>query len=467
MTGPGRTRRGLPISLRLTLVFTVLLLGSLAIVATVAYLQLGRDLRTSLDSAVLAGTDEVESRLPQATRVDARTTGDVASTVVDSQALDARGRVRSASTPALEGRSLLTDEQFRDVVAGSPRFGDSDRTGDPMRVHAVRVQGVPGVRVLVVATELDQVEESREAYLSLVFPLGLMAACLAGVSGWLVSRRALRPVARMTSEAADIGAGDLTRRLAIGGTEDELSRLGVTLNAMLERLHDAVRRERDFTADASHELRTPLAILRAELEMTLQRTDDPESRASLTSALEECERLRGLTEDLLLIARAEGTRLDTRAPTDLGDLTDTVLFRFRALAEQKGVTLTRRGDAVIDADPRALERALSNLVDNAMRHTQPGGHIEVTIEPGAGLSGSPLLLWRVADDGPGVRAEDRERLLQRFARADPARTTGGAGLGLAIVEAVTRSHGGTVSLDRSPGGGLRATLAFTAPTEEG
>src|SRR5262249_51453456 len=160
--------------------------------------------------------------------------------------------------------------------------------------------------------------------------------------------------------------------------EDELSRLARSLNAMLDRLHDALRREREFTADASHELRTPLAILRAELESTLDRTEDPEIRASLTSALEECDRLRGLTEDLLLIARADATLIDSYSPTDLGDVTDLVLMRFGAMAEQRGISLTRRGDAVIKGDSRALDRALSNLVDNALRHASAGGCVEVT-----------------------------------------------------------------------------------------
>ena len=126
---------------------------------------------------------------------------------------------------------------------------------------------------------------------------------------------------------------------------------------MLQRLQNAMQRERDFTADASHELRTPLAIMRAELEMTLQRTEDREARASMVSALEECDRLQGLTEDLLLIARAEASQLDPHTPIDLGDLTDSVLLRLRPLAESDDIVLIRVGEAVVNGDPRALERA--------------------------------------------------------------------------------------------------------------
>lgn len=450
----------MPITIRLTAVSTLLILVGLVTVAGVSYVHLGGELRGSLDSALLAATDEVRGQLPAATRAEERTAGAVASTEVDSQVLDVHGRVLSASTTELAQRSLLTAAQLDDVLDGLALFENSERAGEPMRVHAVRVDDVPGVSVLVLAADLDTVTDSRAEYVSLVLPLGLTAVLLAALSGWLVARRVLRPVARMTSEAADIRGRDLTRRLAVGTSEDELSRLARTLNGMLDRQHAAVRRERDFTADASHELRTPLTILRAELEATLERTDDSQNRASLVSAIEECDRLRALTEDLLLIARAEATQLDTRLPTDLGDVTDLVLTRFRPLAEQKGVSLTHRGVAVLDGDPRALERALSNLVDNALRHTPRGGHIEVTIEPaleGAAASG---VSWRVADDGPGVPVEDRERLLGRFARADLSRGTGGTGLGLAIVDAVVRSHGGSVALDRSPSGGLLASLTF-------
>jgi len=466
-----------PISIRVTLVFTALLMASLAIVGTVAYIELGRGMRKSMDSAILAATDEIQGRLPQASHADERTAAGVASTKVESQVLDGRGRIVSGSTPELASNPLLTAAQFSSVRSGRPLFADSERGDEPMRVHAFRVDDVPGVAAVVLATELGPVSEARQAYVSLVFPLAALTVGLASVCGWMVSRRALRPVARMTQEAAEFGSSDLSRRLAVGAAQDELSRLGRTLNDMLQRLQDSVQRERDFTADASHELRTPLAIMRAELEMTLQRTDDREARASMVSALEECDRLQGLTEDLLLMARAEAIQLDPHTPLDLGDLTDTVLLRLRSLAESEDVVLTRAGDAVVHGDPRALERALSNLVENALHHVGRGGRVEVTIEPDAhsvasaaapvGAVAEPevrpapgFVRWRVTDNGPGIQPEDRDRLIQRFTRADQSRVVAGTGLGLAIVGAVVRGHGGTMNLDTSPGGGLQVTLTL-------
>ena len=452
-------------------------MGSLAIVGTVAYVELGRDMRKSLDSAILAATDDIHDRLPQATDADERTAAGVASTNVESQVLDSHGQILSVSTPDLAGRDLLTAAQFRSVRHGTPLFADATRAGKPMRVHAFRVDDVPGVAAVVLAADLDPVDEAREAYLSSVFPLALLAVGLAALSGWLVSRRALRPVARMTREAAEFGSGDFSQRLAVSATRDELSLLGRTLNDMLQRLQDAMQRERDFTADASHELRTPLAIMRAELEMTLQRTEDREARDSMVSALEECDRLQGLTEDLLLIARAEAIQLDPHTPIDLGDLTDSVLLRLRPLAESEDVVLIRGGEAVVNGDSRALERALSNLVENALHHVGRGGRVEVTIEPDAhaevsaqtpvGAVTEPekwpapgFIRWRVTDNGPGIRPEDRDRLIQRFTRADQSRVVAGTGLGLAIVEAVVRGHDGTMSLGTSPGGGLQVTLTL-------
>ena len=452
-------------------------MGSLAIVGTVAYVELGRDMRKSLDSAILAATDDIHDRLPQATDADERTAAGVASTNVESQVLDSQGQILSVSTPDLAGRDLLTAAQFRSVRNGTPLFADATRGGKPMRVHAFRVDDVPGVAAVVLAADLDPVDEAREAYLSSVFPLALLAVGLAALSGWLVSRRALRPVARMTREAAEFGSGDFSQRLAVSATRDELSLLGRTLNDMLQRLQDAMQRERDFTADASHELRTPLAIMRAELEMTLQRTEDREARDSMVSALEECDRLQGLTEDLLLIARAEAIQLDPHTPIDLGDLTDSVLLRLRPLAESEDVVLIRGGEAVVNGDSRALERALSNLVENALHHVGRGGRVEVTIEPDAhaevsaqapvGAVTEPekwpapgFIRWRVTDNGPGIRPEDRDRLIQRFTRADQSRVVAGTGLGLAIVEAVVRGHDGTMSLGTSPGGGLQVTLTL-------
>ena len=451
---PAHQRRShrVPISLRLGAVFATLFLISITVVGTATYVQLERSLRAGLDSALVASSDEILDGLPNATDADERQVGDVASTEVESQVLAPDGTVLDASTGELRARSLLSPPQFAAVIQGQQLFADSTRGERRVRLLASRVDE-SGAAVLVVTTALDPVTRFRAAYLTSVTPLAVLATLLAGASGWFVARRALRPVAQMTRDAAVIGAGDLSHRLVLPPTEDEISRLGRTLNAMLERLHTAIVRERDFTADASHELRTPLAILRGEVERSLEAVDDPRVRVWLSSALQECDRLRDLTDDLLFMARAEADQVDGRVPTDLGDVADGVLSRFRTWCEQRDVDLSRSGDAVVSADPRSIDRALSNLVDNALRHVDKGGTVGVDIVDRGGI-----VEVAVDDDGPGINERDRVHLLSRFVRSDTSRNSHGTGLGLAIVSAVAAAHGGTVELEDSRLGGLRVVM---------
>ena len=449
--GPG-ARRGLPISLRLSALFAALFLVGLLVSSGVAYLQLGRTIRSGIDASLVAASEEIIEDMPQATDADERQVGSVTSTEVESQILDRNGDVLDSSTDELAGRPLLTDAQVSRVIRGEELFTDSSLADEPTRVLATPVTGDEDAAILVVAAELDPLEEFRRAYLEAALPLMGIAVILAGLAGWLLSRRALRPVAQMTRDADEIGETNLQHRLAMPRSEDELGRLATTLNALLDRLEQAVQRERDFTADACHELRTPLAILRAELEVALDRTTDDAVRDSLRSALEECRRLEGLTDDLLLIARAEADQHGGRVPVDLGDLSDRVLGRFHTVASQRNITLTRTGEAVVSGDPRALERALSNLVDNALRSVAEDGHVDIHVE-----ATDATVLWSVHDDGAGVTDAAAHQLLDRFARAEQAHP-GGAGLGLAIVAAVSKLHHGDVQLENSQGRGLRVTI---------
>jgi signal transduction histidine kinase len=243
-------------------------------------------------------------------------------------------------------------------------------------------------------------------------------------------------------------------------TTDEIARLGRTLNAMLTRLSQTIERERAFTADASHELRTPLAILRAEVELAQNRTSDPRQRDALASALEEADRLAALIDDLLVLARADADRLDLRGWVDLGDLAGMVASRFQLLASQRAVLITLSGAAAVYGDARGLERALANLVDNALRHTPPGGNVNIGIHPHG--DGADVV---VVDTGPGVSPDLLDRLFDRFTRADPARgrASGGAGLGLSIVAAVVAAHGGTVVAGNRNGSGLAVTMHLPGP----
>jgi signal transduction histidine kinase len=254
----------------------------------------------------------------------------------------------------------------------------------------------------------------------------------------------------MRRRAAELTAGDADGRLPVPPSNDEIARLGTTLNRMLARLHAALARERSFVADASHELRTPLAILRTELELALRgrRTRD-ELDAAVRSAAEETERLNRLADDLLVVARADQAGLPLRTTElEAGELLAGVADRFagRARAEDRALRTEAAGELRLRADPSGVERALGNMVDNALRH----GHGDVVLSA-ARANGHVEL--HVRDRGPGFPAAFLPVAFERFSRADEARSRGGTGLGLAIAAAVADAHGGAArAANREQGG---------------
>jgi signal transduction histidine kinase len=244
-------------------------------------------------------------------------------------------------------------------------------------------------------------------------------------------------------------------------SRDEISRLATTLNDMLGRLHEAFEHERRFLADASHELRTPLSLLRAELELALRR---PRTAGELTDALrsaaEETERLSRLAEDLLLIARADqggGLPVSSR-PTSGAELLGAVAERFRTRARGGGREIqVEETEAHLDVDPLRVDQALDNLVDNALAH----GAGTITL---FAIERDDTVELHVSDEGPGFTADFAPLAFDRFSRADKARSRGGAGLGLSIVELIARAHGGATDARNRAEGGLDAwiTLPRTA-----
>jgi two-component system OmpR family sensor kinase len=253
----------------------------------------------------------------------------------------------------------------------------------------------------------------------------------------------------MRREAEAVSASRPGRRLPLPRADDEISRLGRTLNAMLGRLETALERERRFVSDASHELRTPLASLRTELELAHRRERTREElEAALRSAAEETERLSQLAEDLLVLARAQGGELPVRRERiRVDELLSDVKERFAQRAAEAGRPLETDADGVLElsADRLRTEQALGNLVENALRHGRgrilllarmDDGHVEL----------------HVRDEGPGFSAEFIEHAFEPFRRADPARSGPGAGLGLAIVDVIARAHGGAARAANLDGG---------------
>ena len=314
-----------------------------------------------------------------------------------------------------------------------------------------------GKRFLVeVGAPYEQVENVLHGLL-LALGLGLPLTVVVAISGgYLLMRRALDPMAEITRSAEQITSSNLSDRLPVAQTGDELERLSVALNRMISRLDESFQFIRRFTADASHELRTPLTVLRGELEATVQQSDlKAEARETIGSALEETERLSRIVESLLAISRLDaGEAQMERAKLDLTELVIGTTEQMRLLAEDKNITLNceANGQIYIEGDRARLKQVVVNLVDNSIKYTSEGG----TVRLNAGATKSSAVLI-VEDNGVGIPAEAMPHLFERFYRVDKARSRqmGGTGLGLAIVKSIVTAHGGQITLDSTEGLGSR------------
>jgi signal transduction histidine kinase len=332
------------------------------------------------------------------------------------------------------------------------------------RVLAVHLPSSSCEGVIVVATSMEDVHRSVRELLLLFLVAGPIAIALAGTGGWLLARRALSPVGRMTREADTIGIERLDERVEVPAALDELHDLAVTLNSMLNRLERGVEDKRRFAADASHELRTPLAVMRSELEVSLRAPDlPPQARAALESAQEEVERMRTIVENLLTLARAEDGTLELlTAPTDLREVTESVTVAARVLARPRQVQLVTEGPSVeVRADRARIEQVLTNLISNAVRFSPETGTVNVTTwsrDGGAGCT--------VGDEGPGVDPEVASQVFERFVQAEATNARpSGTGLGLSIAREIVEAHGGRIWLEAHDGPG--AVFSFLLPDPSG
>ena len=437
---------------------TALAAAAVALVLTftaVALISVQRQqLTANLDSALVQRADDLTALLafaePQPTALGGAD-GDGFAQLVSTD-----GRVILAS-PNLSGVSAIPlgldpgQTQAIRTVEGTPP------DDDVFRLLSRRVDTVAGPAVLLLGASLDEVAENAGILAaSLAVAIPLVVAMVAVVVWWLVGRT-LAPVEGIRAEVAVIGSTELHRRVPEPTGDDEISRLAHTMNEMLDRLEDAVRRQQRFVADASHELRSPLTRMRAELEVDVARADTADLRATHESILEEVIGLQRLVDDLLQLARADaGVSSDRTERVDLDDLVLREARRVRANARVK-VDISGVSAAQVVGDPNQLTRAVRNLVDNAERHA--AGRIELTL---AEVNGAALLT--VSDDGPGIPADQRQRIFERFGRLDEARAqgTGGTGLGLAITRDIIEQHGGTITLDSSHQAGAR--LVVQLPT---
>ena len=376
------------------------------------------------------------------------------------QVVSATGRV-VAATPHLQGRPAVATflPTTRAGTVRTVRGVRDDRDLEDYRVWAVRGDSPSGPVTVYVATSLELVSETVGTLRRLLLVGVPLVGLLMGVVTWRVVGRALRPVEAIRAEVTAISAGELDRRVPEPSGDDEIARLARTMNAMMGRLEAASLRERAFTADASHELQSPLSSFRTQLEVALARspgTDWPRVAHELLDGSQGMERM---VRDLLFLAREDEDA--AVAPQELVDLDDVVL---EEAARARATSSVEIRTAAVSAAPvrgnrEQLVRLTRNLLENAVHHAKRRVELSLTTTDGE-------VQMTVHDDGPGVPAAARDRIFDRFVRADDARSRqiGGSGLGLSIVAAVARRHGGAVELLDPPDGATGATFVLRLPT---
>lgn len=445
--------RVLPRSVHARLVTLFAALTTLALIGClgVLYLVIQHRLDLALDTSLATRSDDLAAAVAA---------GDLAAVAGDplAQLYSPDGDVLAGAT----GHRLLSPAQVRavDGRAYARRAVPIERDGGraDLRLLSRRLPSGSGEsgHVLTVAARYRLIDQASGDTLLILAVAAPLLVALVSVAGWLVVRAALRPVDRLTREAATISTLDTGRRLPSVPGDDEIARLARTLDAMLDRLRVAFDRERAFVDDASHELRTPIAVLRGEIDLALGALDDPaEVEQSLVAARSQAVRLTRLAEDLLLLARERAGALAVhRQPVDLRDLAEA---EARLLGPITGIHVEVAGAATVDADPDRLRQVLTNLVTNSAAAGARTVRIDIVRD------GRDRIGLRVADDGPGFPDHLLPSVFDRFVRGTAARSGSGAGLGLSIVRAVATAHDGTVDASNGPPlGGARVTLRLPA-----
>jgi two-component system OmpR family sensor kinase len=367
----------------------------------------------------------------------------------------------------------LTDERVRTGEPFTVRSTDGDLQ---WRFVAGRVDKAAGTFALGLPLRSVQSTVVRLLFTSGLISAAVLALC--ALIGWYAVTRAFRPLRQIEDTAAQIAKGDLTRRVPVSPADDEIASLGESLNVMLAHIEDSFEvreasreRMRQFVSDASHELRTPLATVRGYSELHRQGAlpNDEATTAAFGRIEAEATRMAGLVEDLLTLARLDEEPQTVRTEVDLTVLAADAVADARARAPERVIRLTGVSDelsaTLVWATEARIRQVVTNVVANALAHTPDGTPVEVRVGTVSSVTGDEAVL-EVIDHGPGIPVEDRQKVFERFVRADKSRGRasggGGTGLGLAIVAAIVQAHGGRVGLAETPGGGT--TVVIHLPT---
>lgn len=445
---------------RFALWATGLILVFLAAFSAFIYLKLSYSLHASVDEALSLTASQTAASLnvdngkiiisepisSDETGGDAFGEGGMTLIVIsqDGQVLESAGSYQSLSVPIDKTKTtggFLTYNETTEI--------------DLIRVYTLPVmdnnQVVGWVQTM---QSLQTVETSLQQLLNSLLLGGAVLILIAGIAGYILAARTLAPIDAITNAARRISVEDLSARLELPDTGDEVSRLAGTFNQMLDRIETGFRRERQFTADASHELRTPLAAMQAILSVTRQQSRTAtEYEQSLDDLMEETDRLKLLTESLLQLARTDLLSIPLDEKVQLSTILEDVSETMRPLAEAKGLALTceTQPNLVVQGNSDGLIRVLVNLLDNAIKYTENGG-----VHVSAVRSGEDVVV-KIADTGIGIPEEHQSHVFDRFYRVEQSRTRYGAGLGLAIVQQIVMAHGGEIRVTSTPESGTTFT----------
>ncbi len=453
------------IRFRMALWYAALLAAALVLFGAASYVGLERYLQKSLEESLVK---------------QARSIGDVLIVNINQSGQDyVNNEITEHYSPEINGRFIrVTRADGKPIfISGLPKDGTFDPAhvppphlpvtqpfshevemsdGHELLHHGLPYRASDGSQFLIeVAAPYNQIESVLRGLL-LTFALGLpLIVALAIGGGYLLMRRALHPVDEIRQKAAQITSRNLGERLPVVHTGDELERLAVDLNRMIERLETSFHQVNRFSADASHELRTPLTVLQGELEsMARSSSNLPiEIRDTIGSALEETQRLAKIVENLLAISRLEaGEARKQLERLDFAELARSTADQMRLLAEEKNIHLDCNGaeHVEVDADPARLKQVVVNLLDNAIKYTPERGKVSISV-----VKQDSRAVLEVEDNGIGISTDDLPHVFERFYRADKARSRqmGGTGLGLSIVRSICLAHGGRVTVNSTEGRG--------------
>ena len=445
--------KALSVKMKVTLWYTGLIMAVLSVIfAAVLYAAddvLLLNLQDDLENEVYGNASSLELRRDGSLRLDDL---DFLHDGVMLAVYDAGGGLIAGLTPMQLPQAEFKSELLQTVTNGNQTWYVFDLY--------MKLAGMPGGVWLRGTTSLSSIYATRDEILlqcALLFPFLIL---LSGFGGYLLTKKALKPVRQITAAAERIGSGsDLSQRIDLHNADREMMELSQTFDSMFSRLEKSFDAERQFTADASHELRTPTAVIIAQAEYALQHAKADEKDEALQKILAQAQKMSRLLAQLLMLARADANKIQFEIEKfDFSELAEIVLEETEQLAADKNITVKSNiePDVEVDGDQTLLMRLLLNLLDNAVKYTGGGGEVAFTLRKTA-----DSVICAVRDTGCGIAPEELPKIWRRFYQSDGNRGQSGAGLGLSMVQWIANLHGGTVSVESTPGEG--STFTFTMP----